>query len=96
MQSRPLLATLEEDSELALERTKRRGKQAAVDVVTSVWKGTPDRCITSYADRKGVDLIATGSHHKRGLDRFLTVSTTRRVVRETDCPVLTVGPESAR
>lgn len=88
------LAALEEAAEAAISTVKRRGREAGVDVVSSVWKGTPSDCITSYADERDVDMITMGTHGRRGLDRFLTPSVARRVIRTANCPVLTLRRES--
>lgn len=94
VRSRDLLGSLESESESAVEAAKTRGRDAGVGVVGEVWKGTPDRCLTEYAAEHGVDLLVTGAHRKRGLDRFLHRNAVERVVRTADCPVLTV-PEPA-
>lgn len=85
-----LLAALEEESERALESVKHHENRRDVDVVTSVWKGTPSDCITTYATENHIDLITMGAHERRGLDRFLTRSVGKQVVRTAGCPVLTL------
>jgi nucleotide-binding universal stress UspA family protein len=55
-----------------------------------VWRGAPAACIRGYADEHEVDFIAMGTHDRRGLDRFLDRSVTRRVVPTVDQPVLTL------
>ncbi|WP_049943440.1 universal stress protein [Halolamina sp.] len=88
--SQPLLAALETESAAALDAAERRGTEAGVETRTSVWKGTPDRCIREYAGKHDVDLIAIGAHGRRGLDRFLTERVAERVVRTADPTVLTL------
>lgn len=89
-----LLAALEEVSDRAIRAVKRRGKQADVDVVSSVWRGTPSDCITTYADQRDLDLITMGTHGRRGLDRFLTQSVAERVIRTANCPVFALRRQS--
>jgi nucleotide-binding universal stress UspA family protein len=91
IRSSTVLAPLEEESERALEATKRHGQQQGVEVVTDVWRGTPSDCITTYATEADVDLITIGAHERRGLDRFLTQSIANRVVRTANCPVVTLS-----
>lgn len=90
IQSPALLAALEEASEAAVEAAKRQGRRQGANVVSSVWKGTPGDCLTTYAADEDIDLITMGVHQKRRLDRFLTQSVAERVVRTAACPVLTL------
>jgi nucleotide-binding universal stress UspA family protein len=85
-----LLSALEAESERALSAVEERAGEAGVDAVTRVWRGTPAECIRGYAERHGVDLIAMGTHERRGLDRFLTRTVAERVVPRVDPPVLSV------
>ena len=53
-------------------------------------QGHPEQVITALAHDKHVDLIAMGTHGRRGLPHLLLGSTAERVVRSAECPVLTV------
>ncbi|PSP98179.1 hypothetical protein BRC89_09505 [Halobacteriales archaeon QS_4_70_19] len=91
---RILLAALEEESDEALAAVRKRGREADVDVVTSIRRGTPHDCITTCATDRGVGLVAMGAHGNRGLDRFLTANTAERVVRTapySDAPPVAAG-----
>ena len=46
--------------------------------------------IVAEADRLGADILVIGSHGRSGLDRLLLGSTTEKVVRKAQCPVLVV------
>jgi nucleotide-binding universal stress UspA family protein len=46
--------------------------------------------IVTTAAERGVGLIVMGTHGRSGLTRTMLGSVTERVLRETDCPVLTV------
>ena len=61
---------------------------ASVKVVA----GTPYHEILNEADTEDVDLIVVGSHGHRGVTRFLLGSTSERVTRHSDCPVLVYRP----
>jgi nucleotide-binding universal stress UspA family protein len=54
--------------------------------------------INTFASESDVDLIAIGTHGRRGLPRFLLGSTAERVVRTSTVPILTVSAkgEAAR
>ncbi|HEX9860009.1 MAG TPA: universal stress protein [Nitrospirota bacterium] len=63
-------------------------------VERKVLRGVPDDVIANYARDNGVDLIVMGTHGKSGMD-FVFGSTTEKVIRKADCPVLCVkGKES--
>jgi len=49
--------------------------------------------ILQFAECRDIDLIAMGTHGRRGLDRVVLGSVTERILRKARCPVLTVhGP----
>ncbi|WP_436930789.1 universal stress protein [Halosimplex halobium] len=73
----------------AAEQADRRG----VDTVTDVVRGEPYREIVDYAEKHGLDLVVMPTHGRRGLERFLLGSTSERVVRRADVPVLTIRPD---
>lgn len=63
---------------------------SGVAVTTEVVVGHPADAIISYANGQKVELIVIATHGRRGLSRLLMGSTTERVVRTADCPVLTI------
>lgn len=84
-------ATLEEEGDRALEDARIRIEDAGVGCVTERRNGTPQREVTEYADEVGIDLIVMGTHSKTGPGRRSPLgSTTERVVRNADQPVLVV------
>lgn len=75
-----------------------RAREAGLDARTDVREGFPASDLLEYADEAGIDLLAMGTHGRTGLNRFLLGSTTERVIRHADAPVLAVNapPESDR
>lgn len=65
-----------------------------LDVVTAVEEGVPHECILEYADERDADLIVTGTHGRRGLDRFLLGSVSERVLRGATVSVLVARPSA--
>ena len=65
-------------------------------VETHLVEGTPAKAIVSHADDAGADLLVMGRHGRRGITEHLLGSTSERVLRGVDVPVLTVpdGDES--
>ena len=52
--------------------------------------GTPERIVLEVAGEKKADLIAIGTHGRRGLSHLVLGSVAERVVRMAEVPVLTV------
>ena len=48
--------------------------------------------IVNYAREQEIDLIVIGTHGHTGLQRFLLGSVAEKLVRVSECPVLTVHP----
>jgi nucleotide-binding universal stress UspA family protein len=89
--SAALLDRLRDHGESAVEEIANQAREAGVDVVTNVDGGYPAAGILEYADANDVDCIAMGTAGRTGLNRFLLGSTTERVIRHTDVPVLAVN-----
>ncbi|MFB6071905.1 MAG: universal stress protein [Halobacterium sp.] len=85
--------TLERNAERVVSRAAQRARERAVDATTEVRQGTPHREICDYAASAGVDAILMSTRGRRGLERFLLGSTTERVVRRSEVPVLTLRPD---
>jgi len=86
--------------EIALKMQQQAGKElehltAAIekeglDVAGAVLGGTPHNEIVKYAADNNIQLIVIGTHGRRGLEHFFVGSTTERVIRLAQCPVLSV------
>lgn len=86
------LDNLQAQSEDVTEAVADRVREAGLDVTTAIEKGTPAVRLLDYADENDIDLITMGTHGRRGLDRYFLGSTTAKVVRTAEMPVLTVRP----
>ena len=75
----------------ATEAIADRAREADLDVRTAVREGFPAEGLIEYADEEGIDLLAMGTHGRTGLNRFLLGSTTERIIRHADAPVLAVN-----
>jgi nucleotide-binding universal stress UspA family protein len=76
--------------EAATEEIATAAGRADLDAVTAVREGSPASGILDYVEANDVDLIAMGTAGRTGPSRFLLGSTTERVVRHADVPVLAV------
>jgi nucleotide-binding universal stress UspA family protein len=71
------------------EMTKRRSLND-VEHEVILERGAAADSILELAAAERMDLIAMGTHGKRGLDRLVLGSVTERVLRKAPCPVLVV------
>jgi len=70
------------------------GADGRSDVTTEVLAGSPHGVILAAAERGKFDLVAMGTHGRKGLPHLVLGSVAERVVRHAKCPVLTVrGPK---
>ena len=84
-------AALRAEGEQALAFQRETVADAGVTVETALRDGIPHRTILEYAGEHDVDLIVIGTHGRTGPDRLVTLgSTTDRVVKNGDVPVLVV------
>lgn len=86
-----LIQTLRERGEEVLERVREQAERAGTEFVGATREFDDIHGgILDYADEYDVDLIAMGTHGRRGLNRWLLGSVTERIVRLSNVPVLTV------
>ncbi|GGL39202.1 universal stress protein UspA [Halarchaeum grantii] len=83
-------ADMEAVGERATDRIREAAAEEGIDVVTAVVNGTPAHEIVTYANEHDIDLVVMATHGRRGVERVLLGSTTERVVRRANVPVLTV------
>jgi nucleotide-binding universal stress UspA family protein len=82
--------TLEQEGERIVDEALGRVESRGIDVVTDVVQGEPYATIVEYADVHSVALLVMPAHGRRGLGQYLLGSTTERVLRRSNVPVLTV------
>lgn len=87
---------LEERGEDIVQQAADRVRNRRLEVVTEILQGEPNQTIVEYADSREIDLIILPTHGRRGLKRYLLGSTTERVVRRSNVPVLTLRPAAAK
>ncbi|MFB6189887.1 MAG: universal stress protein [Halapricum sp.] len=76
--------------EHAVEDLRVAAEERGVEVVTAIRNGIPQDEILAYTDENGIDLVVMGTHGRRGVERYLLGSTTERVLRRSNVPVLAV------
>ena len=88
---RSIVGLLKEGGRRATDAIATEARDRGLAVRIDVLRGIPDEEVLSYADGVNADLIAMGTRGRAaGTDRLLG-STTARVVRRSDRPVLTVN-----
>lgn len=96
-----ILEKMEEDDERQpRELTSKNAKTVLSDVERKIpdhiqfkskeLAGGPSSAIVQYADENDIDLIVMGTHGRSGVQRYLLGSVAEEVVRNANCPVLTV------
>ncbi|SNR41818.1 universal stress protein [Halorubrum vacuolatum] len=76
--------------EAAVETVEAAASEHDVAVEKHLRRGRPYEEILAAADAYDADLIVMGTHGRTGIGRFLTAgSVAERVVRYSECPVLT-------
>jgi len=88
-----VIDTLEREGARVVRETAQRASDRGVTTVTEVLQGEPYSTIVDYAAANDVDVVVMPTHGRRGLERFLLGSTTERVIRRADVPVLTLRPD---
>lgn len=71
-----------------LDKVVEDGKEIGVEVEKSLVHGHPDDIIIE--ESKNQDLIVIGTHGRSGLSRIFIGSTTERVVKHSECPVMVI------
>lgn len=87
---RSILGTLREGGENAVSEIESLASEAAISVTVSIAEGNPAALILGYADEIEAELLALGRRGRTGLPEVLLGSTTARVVRVSETPVLSV------
>ncbi|WP_159901599.1 universal stress protein [Salinirussus salinus] len=84
-------AHLEAEGEAATERIATQARERGLEATTAVRTGVAARDLLAYADEHDVDLVAMGTAGRTGLTRYLMGSTTERLIRHAEMPVLAVN-----
>ena len=83
--------SLDEEAERATEDAQIRIEDDGLTCVTATEEGIPHKTIVEYATAEDIDLVVMGTHGKTGREQIATLgSTTERVVKSGDVPVLVV------
>ncbi|MFP8889046.1 universal stress protein [Natrialbaceae archaeon A-CW2] len=87
---RSIIGLLDEGGQQATEAVAKMARERDLEVKTSVRRGVPAEVLLEYAQSVDGDLLAMGTRGQTVGEGRLLGSTTARVVRRSDIPVLTV------
>ncbi len=68
---------------------------ASINTVKQVISGKPGQVITDYVRKHDIDMIVMGTHGRTGLKHLTMGSVAEKVLRDSPCPVLVLGPHDA-
>jgi len=78
-----------------LERSRDGFSASGINARTTSPEGhRPSAGLLKIAKEHAVDLIIAGTQSKSGMERLLIGSTAEQLIRNAECPVLTVGPNA--
>ncbi|KAB1188992.1 MULTISPECIES: universal stress protein [Haloferax] len=83
-------ASLRDAAEAAIDEVTSLAAAADVRCETAIRIGVPHREILDYTDEVGADIVVMATHGRTGLEHAILGSTTERIVRLSEVPVLTV------
>lgn len=96
LESSDLLVAFEAAGQDAVDDIIERAHEHDLSSVqASVLNGIPAEVITRYVEEHEIDLIAMGTHGRRGLDRLLLGSVAEAVIASATVPVLAVKGDEA-
>ncbi|WP_435156612.1 universal stress protein [Haladaptatus sp. DFWS20] len=81
---------IQTNGEELLEQVVSKAGTRGIETTTECIRGTPHKEIVSYAEANNIDLIVMGKHGLTGNGKPHFGSTTGRVLRFSDIPVLSV------
>ncbi len=76
--------------ELCSQAKEMVQKEFGIEIESYVYEGEPPEVIARTAQEKNADLIAMGTHGRRGIKRFIMGSVTSGVIGNSPCDVLVV------
>jgi len=89
------VSQIEAAGEQAVARVADVGDARGVETTTSVVSGTVPQAIVEYVDDHDIDVVVMATHSREGVKRHFLGSTTERLIRILDVPVLAVsGPST--
>ena len=86
-------SSIEESGLSLLQDFCEKAQKVGIDTELTQRIGQPEREIVEFAKDWGADLVAIGSHGRKGLNEFVLGSVSNYVLHHVSCSVLLVHPE---
>lgn len=90
-----LVADDEAEAAKIVDAAVAEAREAGIGAAGAVWKGNPAETIAERAREGGFDLVVTGTHGYRGLERLILGSTAEGILKRCPVPVLCVRERPA-
>jgi nucleotide-binding universal stress UspA family protein len=87
---------LQELAHKEMEQSVGEQWKGRVDVHLDTAEGYPSEAILNYVKEKGVDLVVMGTRGRGHAKQLVMGSVTQNVIRQAECPVLTVNNLAGR
>ncbi len=84
----------ERSARTALQLIGHHRLEGKVPYEIHVISGIPDADVARFANQLGADLVVMATHGRKGLRHFVLGSVAEHVMREANCPVITVRPKA--
>ena len=85
-----VLKELRDTAQKSLDEIRREKIPAEIQARTFVIHGRPAHEIVKFAAQQKADIIVIPTHGESGWQRFVFGSVAEKVVRDAECPVLTI------
>lgn len=91
-----VIDTLETKGREAVSSVVDRAEERGIETITEILQGGVATSIADHASETAIDLITMPTRGREGFEETLIGSTTERVIRQADVPVLTFPPDETR
>jgi nucleotide-binding universal stress UspA family protein len=95
MDSPACLDVMRQNAEKSMTRLRNNRQLHSINHDVIIRSGKPCDVITKLVTEENIDLIVMGTHGDAAIKKLFLGSTAECVIRDSRCPVLTVGPHLA-
>ena len=86
-----IIRNLMEDAHRSVQDLARKAEAVGIETHTAVRAGEIASELRTAVDQYGIDLVAMGTHGRRGVERWFLCSVTESLLRHLPVPILTIG-----
>lgn len=89
-----VIQLLDQSGERPTKLVLDQAEEMNIPAIEAIRLGVPHEIVREYIDENDIDLVVMGTHGRTGLEHTLLGSTTERIVRTVEIPVLSVHLDS--